>query len=64
MDIKEDFRLLILAIDTLRDRYDPDTDESELLPDARCIPNTSRQATRIVYQDRVKGARQRFRRSE
>jgi hypothetical protein len=58
--IKENFRLLILAIDALRDRYDADTDESELLPDARRIPNISRQATRIVDQDRVKGARQRF----
>jgi len=27
VDIKKNFRLLILAVDTLRDRYDPDTDE-------------------------------------
>jgi hypothetical protein len=34
VNIEEDFRLLILAIDALRDRYDSHTDKPELLPDA------------------------------
>ena len=42
VDIKKNFRLLILAVEALGNRYDADTDESELLPDALSIPNTSR----------------------